>query len=56
MEKTIVITGAGLARELLKDGEQIIDIKPHRQIKNASVFVFKSTDNIKRKIKERKNE
>lgn len=46
--RTIIITNAGLARRLLRQGERIIDIKPHRQIKNATVFVFKSTENIRK--------
>lgn len=54
--KTIIITSAGLARRLLKQGEQIVDIKPHRQVKNASVFVFRSTENIRKVLEEIRNE
>lgn len=41
--KTIVIFTASKARELLKAGFQIIDIKPHHDdpTKKQSVFVFK---------------
>ncbi len=43
MRKTIVIFTASKARELLKNGFEIIDIKPHKNdpTKKQSVFVFK---------------
>jgi len=53
MGETIVITGAGLARQLIRQGENLIDIKPHRTVKNATVFVFKSTDAIRKEIEKR---
>ena len=55
MGETIVITGAGLARQLIRQGENLIDIKPHRTVKNATVFVFKSTDAIREEIERRLN-
>lgn len=54
--QTIIITGAGLARELLRNGERLIDIKPHRQIKNASVFVFEATDTLRILLEDRQDE
>lgn len=48
MRKTIVIFSAAKARELLKNGFQIVDIKPHKNdpTKKQSVFVFKYDDRI----------
>ena len=48
MRKTIIIFSASKARELLKNGFQIIDIKPHKNdpTKKQSVFVFKYDDRI----------
>lgn len=54
MEKAIIITQAGTARKLIKIGEELIDIKPHRQIPNASVFIFKPSENIERILQEEK--
>lgn len=54
--KTIIITGAGLARELLRNGEKLIDIKPHRQIQNASVFVFEATDTLRVLLEDKQSE
>ena len=39
-KKYISIFNPGIARHLLKHGYILIDIKPHREIPNASVFVF----------------
>lgn len=55
IKEAVVITNAGLARQLLQSGETMIDIKPHRQIKNATVFVFKSTNAIREEIERRLN-
>ena len=52
MEKAVIITQAGTARKLIKCGEELIDIKPHRQIPNASVFIFKPSENIERVLQE----
>lgn len=54
--QTIIITGAGLARKLIKNGERVIDIKPHRQIKNATVFVFEATDTLRTLLEKKQNE
>lgn len=52
MRKTIVIFSAAKARELLKNGFQIIDIKPHHDdpTKKQSVFVFKYDPEIEKFI------
>ena len=44
MNETRVIINAKVARALLKLEYKVIDIKPHNQIKYASVFVFEATD------------
>ena len=46
MKETIVIFSASKARELLKEGFQIVDIKPDHKDKThmRSVFVFKFED------------
>lgn len=55
MEKnTIIIFTAKLARNLLKDGFTIVDIKPDRTDTDGkrSLFVFKKENYIEDKIKE----
>lgn len=54
MKKAIIITQAGIARRLIKDGEELIDIKPHKKVPNASVFIFKPSENIERIVAEEK--
>lgn len=46
MKETIVIQNPKIARHLLKMGETIIDIKPNKYNKRATVFVFKYTKTI----------
>lgn len=48
MRKTIIIFAPSKARQLLKAGFQIIDIKPHHDdpTKKQSVFVFKYDERI----------
>lgn len=55
-KKYIIICKAKVARELLKLGETIVDIKPHREVKNATVFVFKATDFIWEYLRKQKKE
>ena len=52
--KTIVIFTASRARQLLKAGFQIIDIKPDRKDKThmSSVFVFQYDEKIQQYLKE----
>nr|DAP43596.1 MAG TPA: hypothetical protein [Caudoviricetes sp.] len=52
MRKTIVIFTASKARELLKNGFEVIDIKPHHDdpTKKQSVFVFKYDPEIEKFI------
>lgn len=52
--KTIVIFTASRARELLRAGFQIIDIKPDRKDKThmRSVFVFQYDEKIQQYLKE----
>ena len=52
--KTIIIFTASRARELLRAGFQIIDIKPDRKDKThmRSVFVFRYDEKIQQYLKE----
>lgn len=52
--KTIIIFTASKARELLKAGFQIIDLKPDRKDKThmRSVFVFQYDEKIQQYLKE----
>ena len=52
-KNTIVIFTAKLARNLLKDGFTIVDIKPDRTDREGkrSVFIFKNETNIEEHIK-----
>ena len=51
--QTIVIFTAKLARNLLKDGFTIVDIKPDRTDSDGkrSVFIFKKENGIEERIK-----
>ena len=58
MEKnTIIIFTANKARELLKDGFKVVDIKPDKTDSDGkrSVFVFEYADGILDKIKNGEN-
>ena len=54
-KETIVIFTASKARELLKKGFTLIDIKPDKKDEDGkrSVFVFKLEEGILEKIKEK---
>ena len=56
MKESIVIFSATRARQLLKAGFQIIDIKPDRKDKThmRSVFVFRYDERIQQYLKENK--
>lgn len=49
-EDAIVVLSTGVARALLHEGYQIIDIKPHKQHKSRTVFVFIREGNIEQRI------
>ena len=56
-KKAITIFTTSKARELLKNGFTLIDIKPDKFDEDGkrSVFVFKNEDGLLEKIKENKN-
>lgn len=43
---TKVIYSPSIARQLLHKGNQIIDIKPNKQNKRETIFVFECTDKL----------
>lgn len=45
--KTRLIFDAKIARTLLKRGFVVIDIKPNRENKDKSIFIFNNTDEFK---------
>jgi len=47
-----LIFTAKLARHLLKQGYQIIDIKPNKDNSDRTVFIFIDCDGLKESIKE----
>ncbi len=49
-EDAVVVLSTGIARKLLHEGYQIIDIKPHKQHKSRTVFVFIREGNIEQRI------
>lgn len=49
-KKYITIFTASLARCLLKKGYQIIDIKPHRDKEDASIFIFVNQDGLMQEV------
>ena len=57
-EKDVVIFSANVARRLLRDGYNIIDIKPDKKDTSGrkTVFVFKNENNIMKKVEEYKKE
>jgi len=40
-----------LARQLLKDGHQIVDIKPSKENKDRTVFAFKNSEKLETLLK-----
>lgn len=46
-EQVFIVPSATIARKLLKMGFSIIDIKPHRNNRAKTVFIFKDAENIK---------
>lgn len=51
IKKNVVILNSKLARKLIKSGHIVIDIKPHRNLLNGTVFVFRNCVEIQRAIK-----
>ena len=51
MKEAKLIFTAELARKLLKNGHRIIDIKPHRENKDRTVFVFAVTEEFIKDLK-----
>ena len=49
---TKLVFSGKLARELLRRGYQIIDVVPHREDPNRTVFVFKDVEGLKDCIRE----
>lgn len=45
-----IIRNPALVNQLLECGHQIISIKPNREIKNASVFVFRRDEKFERDL------
>ncbi|MEY8415641.1 hypothetical protein AAK964_05020 [Tissierella praeacuta] len=54
-KKYVTIFTAGLARQLLKKGYMIADIKPHRENEDASIFVFFNEDGLMQDVYRLKN-
>lgn len=49
--ETKLIFSPTVARKLLKLGYVIVDIKPKRENKNESVFIFENTENFRDDLK-----
>lgn len=51
MEKeSILIFNPKIARKLIKSGFILIDIKPHKENKDRTVFVFKRTESLLKEL------
>ncbi len=50
--ESILIFTAELAKKLLKLGYTIIDIKPNKENKERTVFVFKNSDELEANLRE----
>ncbi|WP_297419631.1 hypothetical protein [Clostridium sp.] len=46
-EKVKLVFKPEIARKLIRMGYRIVDIKPNKQIKNMSVFIFAIEGNLK---------
>ena len=46
-----LIFSGKLARELLRIGYQIVDVRPHREDPNRTVFVFKDVPGLKEDVR-----
>lgn len=44
--KSRAIFNSFLAKQLLKNGNQIVDLQKNHKLKNATVFYFKETDKL----------
>lgn len=51
MKNNIVVFTGRIARELLKKGFTIVDVKPNREQPLASVFIFKNEKGLEEEIK-----
>ena len=49
-----IIIKPSIARKLLKLGNPILDIKPHREFKSETVFIFEITEKFKNDLSELK--
>lgn len=47
-----VIFAGGVARELLRRGYQIVDVRPNRDYPERSVFIFKDVPGLKDDLRE----
>lgn len=47
-----VVSSAGVARHLIRDGFEVKDLRPDRTDKNRTVFVFERTGELEKKISE----
>ncbi|QUH21618.1 hypothetical protein HYG84_10070 [Alkaliphilus sp. B6464] len=57
MEKThLVVFNPRMARLLLKMGYMITDIKPHKNVENASVFIFLNEEGLEEELNKMINE
>lgn len=45
---TKCIMNPSVARKLLREGNPIVDIKAHKNVKNKTVFIFELTDKFKK--------
>ena len=52
--KTKVITENKLARELIKEGYSLVDIKPHKNDQRRTVFVFELTQQLESRLQQEK--
>ena len=51
MRKDVLVFTGRMAKELLRRGYTIIDVKPHNNLVNATVFVFKNEGSIMNEIR-----
>lgn len=49
-KESILIFNVKKARHLIRNGFTVIDIKPHRENKDKTIFVFKRTESLLKEL------
>ena len=53
-EEFVSVFSPRVARNLIKSGVQVVDIKPFKEDSNRTIFIFKKTDEVMKEIHKKK--